>query len=46
MRVQSIETHELGADIVVEGDEYYTALAAAKAQIPAGYILNAVMVDG
>lgn len=46
LRVQQIETHELGEDIVVDDvPDYYAALAKAKAQIPAGYILNAIMVD-
>lgn len=46
LRVQNIETHELGEDIVVDDvPDYYAALAKAKAQIPVGYILNAIMVD-
>jgi len=46
VRVQSIEPpHELGDEIIVEGDDYYTALAAAKARVPAGYVVNAILVD-
>lgn len=45
LRVQSVETQELGEDIVEEGSEYYATLAVAQARIPAGFILNAVMVD-
>lgn len=44
--MQNIETHELGEDIVVDDvPEYYAALAKGKAQIPAGFVLNAIMVD-
>lgn len=45
LRVQDVDTHELGEDIVEDGADYYTTLAAAQARIPAGFILNAVMVD-
>jgi len=46
LRVQDVETHELGEDIVVDDvPDYYAALAKAKAQVPSGYILNAIMVD-
>lgn len=46
LRVQNIETHELGEDIIVDDvADYYAALAKAKAQVPAGFIINAIMVD-
>jgi hypothetical protein len=46
LRVQSIETREFGEGIVVDDvPEYYAALAKGKAQIPAGFVLNAIMVD-
>lgn len=46
LRVQNIETHELGEDITVDDvPDYYAAVAKAKAQIPAGFVLNAIMVD-
>lgn len=46
VRVQSIEPpHELGEEITVDDDDFYTALATAQAQVPAGYIVNAILVD-
>lgn len=45
LRVQHVETHALGEDIEAEGADYYATLAAAQARIPAGFILNAILVD-
>lgn len=46
VRVQNVEPpHELGEEIVVDGDDYDAALATAKARIPAGYVINAILID-
>jgi hypothetical protein len=46
LRLESMTSQELGPDIVVDDVDYVTALATARAQIPEGYRVNAILVDG
>jgi hypothetical protein len=46
LRVESMTSQELGPDIVVDDVTYDIALATARAQIPQGYRVNAILVDG
>ncbi|WP_223690123.1 hypothetical protein [Leifsonia poae] len=45
MQRQGSDPVELGDEIVVECADYVAGIAEARRRIPAGFIINAILVD-